>query len=46
MSHWDDGYKTFRTELGEWTVKVGVDAQTMYGAVTFSIDEEMEWVGL
>jgi beta-glucosidase len=46
VSHWDEGWKTWRAELGEWTVKVGVDAQTMYGAATFAIDRDLEWTGI
>ncbi|ORY29772.1 putative beta-glucosidase [Naematelia encephala] len=46
VSHWDEHYNTFRAELGEWSVKIGVDAQTMYGDAKFTIDEELEWTGL
>jgi beta-glucosidase len=33
-------------EKGTWTVKIGVDAQTFYGAETFEIEENMPWIGL
>jgi beta-glucosidase len=46
ISHWDEGYQTWRAELGEWAVKIGVDAQTLWGEAKFSIDKELEWNGL
>lgn len=46
VTHWDDVWKTWRAELGEWSVKVGTDAQTMYGDAKFTIEEELEWVGM
>ncbi|KAK4689561.1 beta-glucosidase, partial [Tremellales sp. Uapishka_1] len=46
VSHWDELWKTWRAELGEWTIRVGVNAQEMYGAATFRIDEDLEWTGL
>lgn len=46
MSHWDDYDKTFRAETGEWTVKVGKDAQTLWGDAKFTIEDDMEWRGL
>ncbi|KAI9632811.1 putative beta-glucosidase [Dioszegia hungarica] len=46
ISHWDDLYKTFRAEQGEWTIKIGRDAQTLEGEVKFTIEEDLEWRGL
>ncbi|WWC63133.1 uncharacterized protein I303_105733 [Kwoniella dejecticola CBS 10117] len=46
ISHWDERWNTFRAELGEWSVKVGKDAQTMVGEARFTIDKELEWTGL
>jgi len=46
VSHWDEPYKTWRAELGEWTVKVGVNAGEMQGEANFTIDEDLEWTGL
>ncbi|WRT68235.1 uncharacterized protein IL334_005211 [Kwoniella shivajii] len=46
ISHWDEVWNTFRAELGEWSLKVGVDAQTMVGDVRFTIEEDLEWTGL
>ncbi|KAK4685009.1 beta-glucosidase, partial [Tremellales sp. Uapishka_1] len=46
ISHWDEGYNTWRVELGEWQVKVGIDAQTMWGGEKFVIADELEWSGL
>jgi beta-glucosidase len=47
VTHWDEGYKTFRAELGDWRVKVGRDAQSLESdSVGFSIDEELEWTGI
>lgn len=47
VTHWDDVWKTFRAELGEWTVKIGRDAQTLEkGEVKFTIEDELEWRGL
>jgi beta-glucosidase len=47
VSHWDDVWKTFRAELGEWTVKIGRDAQTLEkGEAKFTIEEDLEWRGL
>nr|XP_019044516.1 beta-glucosidase [Kwoniella bestiolae CBS 10118]OCF23446.1 beta-glucosidase [Kwoniella bestiolae CBS 10118] len=46
ISHWDEGWNTFRAELGEWSVKIGKDAETMVGDARFVIDEEIEWTGL
>jgi beta-glucosidase len=33
-------------EKGTWTVKIGTDAQTFYGAETFEVGHDMPWVGL
>ncbi|WWC71713.1 uncharacterized protein I206_105671 [Kwoniella pini CBS 10737] len=46
ISHWDERWNTFRAEQGEWSVKIGKDAQTMIGEVKFTIDQELEWTGL
>ncbi|WVR03693.1 hypothetical protein IAU60_000688 [Kwoniella sp. DSM 27419] len=46
VSHWDDLWSTWRAEQGEWTVRVGSDAQTMHGEAKFTIDEDLEWRGL
>jgi beta-glucosidase len=46
ISHWDEGYKTWRAEQGEWSVKIGRDAQTMEGDATFTVDDDLEWNGL
>lgn len=46
ISHWDDLFKTFRVEQGEWTVKIGRDAQTLEGKAKFTIEEDFEWRGL
>ncbi|KAK8861708.1 hypothetical protein IAR55_002531 [Kwoniella newhampshirensis] len=46
VSHWDELWDTWRVEVGEWTVRIGVDAQTMKGEAKFTIDQEIEWRGL
>ncbi|WWD16370.1 hypothetical protein CI109_100796 [Kwoniella shandongensis] len=46
VSHWDELWNTWRAELGEWTVRVGVDAQTMKGEAKFTIENDLEWRGL
>ncbi|KAK6910594.1 hypothetical protein I203_104626 [Kwoniella mangroviensis CBS 8507] len=46
ISHWDEGYNSFRAELGEWYVKIGKDAETMIGEAKFVIEQEIEWTGL
>ncbi|OCF36321.1 beta-glucosidase [Kwoniella heveanensis BCC8398] len=46
VSHWDELWNTWRAEQGEWTVRVGKDAQTMVGEAKFVIDRELEWRSL
>ncbi|KAK8864555.1 hypothetical protein IAR55_001805 [Kwoniella newhampshirensis] len=46
VSHWDEHWDTWRAEEGEWTVRIGRDAQTMEQEATFVIDEVLEWRGL
>lgn len=46
VSHWDEPWKTWRAELGEWTVRIGRDASTMEGEAKFTIDEDLEWTGI
>ncbi|ADV23736.1 Beta-glucosidase, putative [Cryptococcus gattii WM276] len=47
ISHWDGLWNTWRAELGEWTVRVGVDAQNISGEkATFRVDDDLEWRGL
>ncbi|WVQ77316.1 hypothetical protein IAR50_007000 [Cryptococcus sp. DSM 104548] len=48
VSHWDELWDTWRAELGEWTVRIGVDAGKMWegGQARFKIEEELEWKGL
>ncbi|WVQ78669.1 hypothetical protein IAT38_000756 [Cryptococcus sp. DSM 104549] len=47
VSHWDELWQTWRAELGEWTVHVGLDAQTMApGEAKFTIEDDLEWRGL
>ena len=46
ISHWDQLEKTWKAEVGEWAVKVGVNAGEMQGEAKFTIDEELEWTGL
>lgn len=46
VSHWDEPWKTWRAELGEWTVRIGRDASTMEAEAKFSIDEDLEWTGI
>ncbi|TXT07462.1 hypothetical protein VHUM_03182 [Vanrija humicola] len=46
VSHWDERWKTWRVEQGTWAVRVGVDAQTMYGRAEFEVGHDMEWTGL
>jgi len=46
ISHWDELWNVWRAEPGTWTVKVGRDAQTFYGAETFEIGKDISWTGL
>ncbi|TYJ51625.1 hypothetical protein B9479_007795 [Cryptococcus floricola] len=48
VSHWDELWNTWRAELGEWTVRVGVDAGKMWEGeeAKFKIEDELEWRGL
>ena len=46
ISHWDSVWNTWRAEPGTWQVKVGEDAQTMWGGVEFEVEPDLEWVGL
>lgn len=46
VSHWDEVYKTWRVEPGEWQVKVGKDAQTFVAAEKFVVEHDIEWTGL
>ena len=46
ISHWDSVWNTWRAEPGTWQVKVGEDAQTMWGGVEFEVGPDLEWVGL
>ncbi|ODN88810.1 hypothetical protein L198_06612 [Cryptococcus wingfieldii CBS 7118] len=41
-------WNTWRAELGEWTVRVGVDAGKMWEGeeAKFKIEDELEWRGL
>jgi len=45
ISHWDERWNTWRAEPGEWHVKVGKDAQTLYGDAKFSVGKLL-WTGL
>jgi beta-glucosidase len=33
-------------EMGTWTVKIGVNAQSFYGGETFEVGSSMPWIGL
>ncbi|KAL1411913.1 hypothetical protein Q8F55_002899 [Vanrija albida] len=46
ISHWDELWETWRVEQGTWAVRVGVDAQTMYGRAEFEVAHDIEWRGL
>jgi len=46
VTHWDELDKTWKAELGEWTVKIGVSAGEMQGDAKFTIDEELAWTGI
>ena len=46
ISHWDEHWDTWRAENGEWSVKVGSDAQSMALSTPFTIDHEIQWRGL
>lgn len=46
VSHWDERWETWRVEQGTWAVRVGVDAQTMYGRAEFEVAHDIEWRGL
>ncbi|TXT09247.1 hypothetical protein VHUM_02721 [Vanrija humicola] len=46
VSHWDELWKTWRAEPGEWRVMVGRTAQSMWGNATFNIEQRFEWRGL
>lgn len=46
ISHWDEYDGTWKAEVGEWALKVGVDAQTMVAEVPFSVNDEMPWAKL
>ncbi|KAL1407898.1 hypothetical protein Q8F55_007334 [Vanrija albida] len=46
VSHWDEKWKTWRAEPGEWRVIVGRTAQEMWGGAVFTIGARFEWRGL
>jgi beta-glucosidase len=46
VTHWDEWNKTFRSEQGEWKLRVGADAQTMVAEAKFAVDSDLEWTGI
>ena len=46
VTHWDEKTHTYRAEKGEWSVKVGHDAETMHGDAKFTIEDDLKWTGL
>ena len=46
VTHWDELWKTWRAEQGEWKVKVGVDSTNFVAEAKFEIKDDLEWTGL
>jgi hypothetical protein len=44
ISHWDELWNVWRAEPGKWTVRIGRDAQTFYGAETFEVGKDISWI--
>lgn len=46
ISHWDEGYDTWRSEVGKWKVCVGEHAGKMVAEKEFEVKSDLEWRGL
>jgi len=46
ISHWDELTRKWRVEVGDWQLRVGINAGQMVMSTSFHVAKDMPWVGL